>query len=221
MIGEVALDILIDTVMSGEYSVVVFDSVGAVVPKAVMDGDIGDHHMGIVARLMTRAVQMLTIAKSGTNSVIILLNQDRASFDPFVFENMAGGKALFFLSSVVIRVGREGKIEKSGRQIGHYMKLSTRYAQTTKNQLGPERREAKIPLIQFKGLYVPAEIVLTGAEMGIIDKRGSSYSYEENRLGVGLVQASNGVKPFIKDIAPQIMKELKRADDEIRMEVIG
>jgi len=209
--GEDAVSFLVDAVLSKAYSVVVLDSVGALIPKAIMEGEVGDAFMGLEARLVTRMVKMLTAAKEGSDTAIILLNQTRANFSGFGFMKQPGGEALLFHSSAIVLVSKGDAIEKTWKgqkdRVGHWVKL---YG--IKNQVGPERRQAQVPLIQYKGIWPPIELLLTGEEQGIVKKEKQTYYVTINnqkiKLGAGLFKASREIMSHSKELTPTIRRAL-------------
>jgi recombination protein RecA len=201
--GEQALEILETLVRSGAVDVVVVDSVAALVPKAEIEGEMGDQHMGLQARLMSQALRKLTAIVAKTNTVVIFINQIRQKIG-IVFgnpETTTGGNALKFYSSLRIEVRRSAQIKQLERVIGNQVTVKV-----VKNKVAPPFRNCKFDIMYNEGISIAGDLVDLGTEMGVVTKNGNSYSYGELKLGVGRENA----KAFIKADA-KLMKTLREA----------
>jgi len=196
--GEQALEILETLVRSGAVDVVVVDSVAALVPKAEIEGDMGDQHMGLQARLMSQALRKLTgiVAK-------IFINQIRMKIG-IVFgnpETTTGGSALKFYSSVRVEVRRSAQIKKEEKVIGNQVKVKI-----VKNKVAPPFRTCVFDIMYNEGISVSGDQLDFGTELGVITKNGNSYSFGETKLGVGRENS----KTFLRS-EPKLMKEIGKA----------
>ena len=180
--GEQALEITETLVRSGAVDVVVVDSVAALVPKAEIEGEMGDSHMGLQARLMSQALRKLTGIVSKTNTIVIFINQIRMKIG-IVFgnpETTTGGTALKFYSSVRIEVRRSAQIKQNETVIGN--QVSCKIA---KNKVAPPFRTCKFDIMYNEGISVAGDLLEVGVEHGIIHKSGNSYAYGTIKLGDG------------------------------------
>jgi len=222
--GEEALEIVETLVRSGAVDLIVVDSVAALVPKAEIDGEMGDSHMGLQARLMSQALRKLTAAISRSNTLVVFINQIRMQLgvtygNP---ETTTGGKALKFYSSVRLDIRKVGTI-KSGEDI---VGARTR-VKVVKNKLAPPHREVEFDILFNEGMSREGDILDTAANMGIIEKSGTWYAYKGERLGQGrdnarlllkeqkelLMEIENRIKEaygLIKPIEPKAEKEKKK-----------
>jgi recombination protein RecA len=196
--GEEALEIADSLVRSGSVDVLVIDSVAALVPKAEIEGDMGDAHMGLQARLMSQALRKLTSAISKSNTAVIFINQIRMKIG-IMFgspETTTGGNALKFYASVRIDIRRIGSIKKGDEVVGSRTK-----ARIVKNKVAPPFKEAEFDIIYNSGISVEGDIVDIGSESGIIDKAGTWFSYGKERLGQGREAAKEFLRnnPVIKN----------------------
>jgi len=222
MFAEEAWEMYIDMVDSGKFSIVVLDSIGGLIPKAMLEGNLSDAHMGLKARINTIGIEMLTVAKARSNTAVVLINQTRAAIgNSFKFENVPGGFALYFHSSAVIRVSRGDWIKSGGVDIGQDIILSTQSTGNTKNQLGTPRRKAIVPLIWGHGIWTQLEFIRTGARLGIVEKKGSHYSFSGVKLGQGEVNAAKSVTGLMmKSASGLIMTGLKEEEESQKIKVI-
>ncbi|MFC1756723.1 recombinase RecA [Patescibacteria group bacterium] len=206
--GEQALEITESLVRSGKLDVIVIDSVAALTPRAEIEGEMGDSHMGLQARLMSQALRKLTAIVSKSKTVVIFINQIRMKIG-VVFgnpETTPGGKALKFYSSVRIDIRRIAQIKKGDDIIGNRTRVKV-----VKNKTAAPFRVAEFDLIYNEGISPFGEILNLGEKYGIIKKSGASYSYENTKLGVGYEKARN----FLKE-NPSISKELvKKIKEEL------
>jgi len=190
--GEQALEIADMLVRSGAIDVLVIDSVAALVPRAEIEGEMGDSHMGLQARLMSQAMRKLTGAISKTMTSIIFINQIRMKIG-VVFgnpETTTGGNALKFYSSVRLDIRRIGSIKDGQEVVGNRTRV-----RVVKNKLAPPFTDAEFDIMYGEGISKPGDLIDVGVEAGIIDKSGSWYSHSGERIG----QGRENVKKFLKD----------------------
>jgi recombination protein RecA len=190
--GEQALEISDMLVRSGAIDVMVIDSVAALVPRAEIEGEMGDSHMGLQARLMSQALRKLTGTISKTMTAVIFINQIRMKLG-VVFgnpETTTGGNALKFYSSVRIDIRRTGAIKDGQEIVGNRTKV-----RIVKNKLAPPFKEAEFDIMYGEGISRTGDLLDVGVEAGIIEKSGSWYSYEGERIGQGRENA----KKFLSD----------------------
>ncbi len=205
--GEQALEIADMLVRSGAIDVLVIDSVAALVPRAEIEGEMGDAHMGLQARLMSQALRKLTATISKTKTSLIFINQLRMKIG-VVFgnpETTTGGNALKFYSSVRIEVRRTGSIKEGQEVVGNRTK-----AKVVKNKMAPPFKEAEFDITYGEGISVAGDLLDMGVKVGVVDKSGSWYSYKEERIG----QGRENVKKFFKDnpdYFEKILQEVKEA----------
>lgn len=180
--GEQALDIVEMLASSGTFSIIAVDSVAALVPKAEIDGDMGDSHMGLQARLMGQALRKLSGLIAKTNTMLIFVNQLRQKIG-VVFgpnETTPGGNALKFWASVRMDIRRVGALKKGEEVIGNRVKVKV-----VKNKLAPPFREIETDLTFGKGFDIVGEVLDIASEKGIVAKSGAWYSYRDERIGQG------------------------------------
>ncbi|CAD7848551.1 MAG: RecA protein [Olavius algarvensis Delta 4 endosymbiont] len=190
--GEQALEITDMLVRSGAIDVVVIDSVAALVPRAEIEGDMGDSHMGLQARLMSQALRKLTGTINKTMTSVIFINQIRMKIG-VVFgnpETTTGGNALKFYSSVRLDIRRIGAIKEGQEVVGNRTRV-----RVVKNKLAPPFQEAEFDIMYGEGVSRTGDLLDLGVEAGIIDKSGSWYSYDGERIG----QGRNNVKKFFEE----------------------
>lgn len=201
--GEQALDIVDTLVRSNGVDVVVVDSVAALTPKAEIEGDMGDAHMGLQARLMSQALRKLTAIISKSKTVVIFLNQTRMKIGVFFGnpETTTGGMALKFYSSVRVDIRRIGQIKQGEQVVGNRVKVKI-----VKNKVAPPFQNAEFDIMYNEGISLAADTVDTGLNYGIITKSGNTFSLGETKLGVGREQA----KQFLRE-NPKVMDEIKKA----------
>ncbi|MBD5463755.1 MAG: recombinase RecA [Lachnospiraceae bacterium] len=198
--GEQALEITETMVRSGAIDIVVVDSVAALVPKAEIDGDMGDSHVGLQARLMSQALRKLTAVISKSNCTVIFINQLREKVG-IMFgnpETTTGGRALKFYSSVRLDVRRIESLKQSGEAIGNRTRVKV-----VKNKIAPPFKEAEFDIIFGEGISVVGDVLDLAANVNIINKSGAWYSYAGNKIGQGRENA----KQYLKD-NPEVFDEI-------------
>jgi len=203
--GEQALEITDMLVRSGSIDVVVVDSVAALTPKAEIEGDMGDSHMGLQARLMSQALRKLTGNIKRSNTMVIFINQIRMKIGVMFGnpETTTGGNALKFYSSVRMDIRRIGAIKKGDEILGNETRVKV-----VKNKMAPPFRKAEFQILYGEGISREAELIDLGVEHGFVEKSGAWYSYGTDRIG----QGKDNVREFLKqnpDIAADIDKKLR------------
>ena len=207
--GEQALEIADTLVRSGAISVLVVDSVAALVPRAELEGDMGDSHMGLQARLMSQALRKLTSSISKSNCLVIFINQIRQKIG-IMFgnpETTSGGNALKFYASVRLDIRRIGAIKDKDDIIGNQTRVKV-----VKNKVAPPFRTVEFDIMYGEGISKNGEIVDLGVSADIIEKSGSWFSYNDQRIG----QGRENVKNFLKEnleIAKEIEDKIKGNTD--------
>jgi recombination protein RecA len=186
--GEQALEIAEALVRSGAMDVVVVDSVAALVPRAEIEGDMGDAHMGLQARLMSQALRKLSGAIKQSNTAMVFTNQLRMKIGVMFGnpETTSGGRALKFYASVRMDVRRIQSIKDKGEVVGSRTRV-----RVTKNKVAPPFRQAEFDIMYNEGISRVGDILDLGVELGVIDKRGSFYNYEDQRLAQGRENAKD------------------------------
>ena len=210
--GEQALEIADMLVRSGALDVIVIDSVAALVPKAEIEGEMGDQQMGLQARLMSKALRKLTGSISKSNTVMIFINQIREkiggfSFVPGVQTTTSGGRALKFFSTVRMEVKRIGSIKQGDEVIGNETLVKV-----TKNKVSPPFKEARFNIMYGKGISKIGEILDIAIDNGIVAKSGAWFSYGDERLGQGRVNVENSLTEnteLLGRIESDVMKIIK------------
>lgn len=199
--GEQALEITETMVRSGAMDIVVVDSVAALVPKAEIDGDMGDSHVGLQARLMSQALRKLTAVISKSNCTVVFINQLREKVGVMFGnpETTTGGRALKFYSSVRLDVRRIEALKQGGEVIGNRTRVKV-----VKNKIAPPFKEAEFDIMFGEGISKVGDILDLAAENGIVVKSGAWYAYEGNKIGQGRENA----KQFLKD-NPVICTEIE------------
>ncbi len=199
--GEQALDIVETLVRSNAVDVIVIDSVAALTPKAEIEGEMGDSHMGLQARLMSQALRKLTAIVSRTKTSVIFINQLRQKIGVMFGnpETTTGGMALKFYSSVRIEVRRSAQIKMGERIIGNRVK-----AKIVKNKMAAPFRTCEFDIMYNEGISIPGDLLDLGVEWGAIKKAGNSYSHKDTKLGVGRENAKLALRQ-----EPEIMKTVR------------
>jgi len=207
--GEQALEILETLVRSNAVDVIVVDSVAALVPQKEIEGDMGDSHMGLQARLMSQALRKLTGIIAKTKTVVIFINQIRMKIGVFFGnpETTTGGMALKFYSSVRIEVRRAAQIRQGDKIIGNRVKCKV-----VKNKVAAPFRVCEFDIMYNEGISISGDLLDTGVIYGIVGKSGNSYSFNEIKLGVGRENAKRFLrndKKLMKEIRKKIFTEAK------------
>jgi len=199
--GEQALEITDMLVRSGGIDVVVIDSVAALTPKAEIEGDMGDTHVGLQARLMSQALRKLTGNIKRSNTLVIFINQIRMKIGVMFGspETTTGGNALKFYASVRLDIRRIGAIKKGDEILGSETRVKV-----VKNKVAPPFKQAEFEILYGEGISRNGEIIEFGSKLGLIDKAGAWYSYNGNRIG----QGKENVRTFLKE-NPEIAKTLE------------
>jgi recombination protein RecA len=189
--GEQALEIVDMLVRSGAVDVVVIDSVAALTPKAEIEGEMGDSHVGLQARLMSQALRKLTANIKRSNAVVVFINQIRMKIGVMfgIPETTTGGNALKFYSSVRLDIRRIGAIKKGEEVIGSETRVKV-----VKNKVAPPFRQAEFEILYGEGISRTGEIVDLGVQQGLIEKSGAWYSYKGDRIGQGKENARQFLK---------------------------
>jgi recombination protein RecA len=201
--GEQALDIVDTLVRSNGVDVIVIDSVAALTPKAEIEGDMGDSHMGLQARLMSQALRKLTAIISKSKTVVIFLNQTRMKIGVFFGnpETTTGGMALKFYSSVRLEIRRIGQLKQGEQMIGNRVRVKV-----VKNKVAPPFQVAEFDIMYNEGISLSGDLVDAGVQHEIVKKLGNTISFGETKLGVGREQA----KQFLRE-NPKVAKEIREA----------
>jgi recombination protein RecA len=200
--GEQALEITETLVRSNALDVIVIDSVAALVPRAEIEGEMGDSMMGVQARLMSQALRKLTGAVSKSKTVLIFINQIRMKIGVMFGnpETTSGGNALKFYSSVRLEIRRRAVLKKGEEQVGNHVVVKV-----VKNKVAAPFRTAEFDIMFAQGIDAEGELIDLGVEHGIVEKAGSWLSYGEEKLG----QGKEGAREFLKQ-NPKISKEIKQ-----------
>ena len=205
--GEQALEITETMVRSGAVDIIVVDSVAALVPKAEIDGDMGDSHVGLQARLMSQALRKLTAVISKSNCTVIFINQLREKVGVMFGnpETTTGGRALKFYSSVRLDVRRIESLKQGGEVIGNRTRVKV-----VKNKIAPPFKEAEFDIMFGEGISMVGDILDLAAENNIVNKSGAWYAYDGNKIGQGRENA----KQYLRD-NPVVCLEIERKVREL------
>ncbi len=200
--GEQALEITDMLVRSGAVDIVVVDSVAALTPKAEIEGDMGDSHVGLQARLMSQALRKLTGNIKRSNTMVIFINQIRMKIGVMFGnpETTTGGNALKFYSSVRLDIRRIGAIKRGDEVVGNETRVKV-----VKNKVAPPFKQVEFDLLYGEGISREGEIIDLGVKEGIVDKSGAWYSYNGDRIG----QGKDNVRKFLKE-HPEIAEDIER-----------
>ena len=212
--GEQALEILETLVRSNAVDVVVVDSVAALVPKKEIEGEMGDQHMALQARLMSQALRKLTGVVSKTKTVVIFINQIRHKIGVFFGspETTTGGNALKFYSSVRIEVRRSAQIKQADKIIGNRVKTKV-----VKNKVAAPFRTCEFDIMYNEGISISGDLLDTGVVHNVISKSGNTYSFNDIKLGVGRENAKRFLradKKLMAEIRKKIISEIKAREAE-------
>jgi recombination protein RecA len=207
--GEQALEVADIMVKSGGIDVLVIDSVAALVPRAEIEGEMGDHHVGLQARLMSQALRKITGNIKKSNTLVIFINQIRMKIGVMFGspETTSGGNALKFYSSVRLDIRRIGTVKDGDEVAGNETRVKV-----VKNKVSPPFRQAEFQILYNKGINRAGEIIDIGVEKKIVEKAGAWYAYEGEKIGQGKINASQWLKdnPSIaKKIEKQITDSIK------------
>ena len=208
--GEQALEIVDMLVRSNAVDIVVVDSVAALTPKAEIEGDMGDSHMGLQARLMSQALRKLTANIKRSNTMVIFINQIRMKIGVMFGspETTTGGNALKFYASVRLDIRRIGAIKKGDEIVGNETRVKV-----VKNKVAPPFKQAEFEILYGEGVSFLGELIDLGVKYGFVNKAGSWYSYGNDKIG----QGKDNVRAYLKE-NPQVVEELEA---NIRAEVFG
>lgn len=211
--GEQALEITETMVRSGAVDIIVVDSVAALVPKAEIDGDMGDSHVGLQARLMSQALRKLTAVISKSNCTVIFINQLREKVGVMFGspETTTGGRALKFYASVRMDVRRIESLKQGGEVIGNRTRVKV-----VKNKIAPPFKEAEFDIMFGEGISTVGDVLDLAAENNIINKSGAWYAYEGNKIGQGRENAKTYLKehPEVRDEVERKVRELFNLDTD-------
>ena len=216
--GEQALEITDMLVRSGAVDIVVVDSVAALTPRAEIEGDMGDSHMGLQARLMSQALRKLTGNIKRSNTMVIFINQIRMKIGVMFGspETTTGGNALKFYASVRLDIRRIGAIKKGDEILGNETRVKV-----VKNKLAPPFKKAEFEILYGEGISRLGELIDMGVEHGLVDKAGSWYSYDGERIG----QGKENARAFLKEnpemaveIEEKLRAQLLPSDDDLNQD---
>ncbi len=210
--GEQGLEIVDTLVRSNAVDIIVIDSVAALVPKAEIEGEMGEMQMGLQARLMSQALRKLTGIISKSRTIVLFINQTRLKIGVVYGnpETTTGGVALKFYSSVRIEVRRSAQIKQGDRVIGNRVKVKI-----VKNKVAAPFRTCEFDIMYNEGISVAGDVLDTGVVYKVIDKKGNSYSYKEERLGVGRETAKQALRDnpkMLKAIREEVLEIIERGE---------
>ena len=205
--GEQALDVTDMLVKSGSVDLVVIDSVAALTPRAEIEGDMGDHHMGLQARLMSQALRKITGNIQRSNCMVIFINQIRMKIGVMFGnpETTTGGNALKFYSSVRLDIRRIGAVKEGEEVVGNETRVKV-----VKNKVSPPFKQAEFQIMYGEGINTEGEILELGQKLELVEKSGSWYSHNGEKIGQGKVNASKFLKENSK-IRDALIKEIRKA----------
>ncbi len=207
--GEQALDIVETLVRSNAVDIIVIDSVAALTPRAEIEGDMGDQHMGLQARLMSQALRKLTAIVSKSKTVVLFINQTRQKIGVFFGnpETTTGGTALKFYSTVRIEIRKSAQIKQGETIIGGRARIKI-----VKNKVAPPFRQTEVDLMYNEGISVTGDLIDTGMLHGMVTKSGNTFSYETTKLGLGRENA----KQFLRQNPKLIVEIREKILDSVR-----
>ena len=205
--GEQALEVTDMLVKSKGIDLIVVDSVAALTPRAEIEGEMGDHHVGLQARLMSQALRKITGNIQRSNAMVIFINQIRMKIGVMFGnpETTTGGNALKFYSSVRLDIRRIGAVKEGDEVIGNETRVKV-----VKNKVSPPFKQAEFQIMYGKGINVDGEILEFGQKLGLIEKSGAWYSYNGEKIGQGKINASNFLNENTK-IKNAILKEIRKS----------
>ena len=211
--GEQALEITETMVRSGAIDIIVVDSVAALVPKAEIEGDMGDSHVGLHARLMSQALRKLTAVISKSNCIVIFINQLREKVGVMFGnpETTTGGRALKFYSSIRMDIRRIEAIKQGGEVIGNRTRVKV-----VKNKIAPPFKEAEFDIMFGKGISASGDILDFAANIGVINKSGAWYSYNDGKIGQGRENAKQYLEQhedIMREVEQKVRSHYGIADD--------
>lgn len=214
--GEQALEICEALVRSGAISIIVIDSVAALVPQAEIEGEMGDSHVGLQARLMSQALRKLSGIVNKTNTVVIFINQLREKVG-IMFGNpevTPGGRALKFYSSVRLEIRKGEQIKLGSEAIGNRTNIKV-----VKNKMAPPFKSCSVDIIYGEGVSITGEIVDLGVESGVLEKSGAWYSYDGNKVGQGKENVKDWLKknPSIKEEIEKKVRDYYEQNDKLQI----
>lgn len=219
--GEQALEIVETLVRSNAVDVIVVDSVAALTPRAEIEGDMGDSHMGLQARLMSQALRKLTAIISKSKTCLVFINQTRMKIGVMFGnpETTTGGNALKFYSSIRVEVRRSAQIKQADQVIGNRVKVKI-----VKNKVAPPFRTCEFDIMYNEGISIAGDLLELGVKEGVLGKSGHSYSYKDTKLGVGREKAKaslNGNKELLMEIRQKVWNKVKGlvTEEEVAEEV--
>ncbi|MBO7642480.1 MAG: recombinase RecA [Alphaproteobacteria bacterium] len=209
--GEQALEIADTLVRSGAIDILVVDSVAALVPKAEIEGDMGDSHMGLQARLMSQALRKLTATVAKSNCIMIFINQIRMKIGVFFGnpETTTGGNALKFYASVRLDIRRIGSLKDKDEVVGNQVRVKV-----VKNKVAPPFKVVEFDIIYGEGISKVGELLDMGVKIGVVEKSGAWYSFNSEKIGQGKEAARNYLKEH-PEIADKIEKKIRNSGDLI------
>lgn len=204
--GEQALEITDMLVRSNAIDVIVVDSVAALTPKAEIEGEMGDSHVGLQARLMSQALRKLTSSVKNANTLLIFINQIRMKIGVMFGspETTTGGNALKFYSSVRLDIRRIGSVKQGDEIVGNETRVKV-----VKNKVAPPFKQAEFQIMYGSGIYHMGEVIDLGVKEGLIDKAGAWYAYKGDKIGQGKANAAKYLEEHL-DIANEIELEIRR-----------
>ena len=218
--GEQALEVTEMLVRSGAVDVLVIDSVAALVPKAEIEGNMGDSHVGLQARLMSQAMRKLTSSIKTSNCLVIFINQIRMKIGVMFGspETTTGGNALKFYSSVRLDIRRIGAVKDGDEVIGNETRVKV-----VKNKVSPPFKQAEFQIMYGKGIYHMGEVIDWGVKLGFVDKAGAWYSYKGDKIGQGKANSAKFLEAnpaLSNEIESLIRKQLLEPDEPVVAEAV-
>jgi len=206
--AEQALEVALAGIQSGMLSMVVIDSIAALVPEAEVNGEMTDQQMGLVARILGKFFRKAVGPLKKTGCTLVCINQTRMMLGPMARETRPGGNALKFAASIVMRVKKKGEIQSSGELAGVWIEVTIR-----KNKVAPPFEVCKIPLLFDRGFCGEMDLIEAAVENGIVDKSGAWYSYNGERIGQGILNTTNYVldnRDIFNSIRDAYIKETRK-----------